>query len=89
MLGVPATSPRAFWARRQAHETAIHRADAESALATVPEWNAAFAADLTVAGPARDVYLLLWNRGGADHLDVQGDPAVLRLWRERARVSWS
>src|SRR5262245_1961551 len=25
-----APSPRAFWARRQAHETAIHRADAQS-----------------------------------------------------------
>src|SRR5438128_1511974 len=28
---LPAPSPVAFWARRQAHETAIHRADAESA----------------------------------------------------------
>ncbi|MFJ3705735.1 MULTISPECIES: maleylpyruvate isomerase family mycothiol-dependent enzyme [unclassified Streptomyces] len=27
----PARSPLAFWARRQAHETAIHRVDAESA----------------------------------------------------------
>lgn len=29
---LPAPSPLAFWARRQAHETAVHRADAESAL---------------------------------------------------------
>ncbi|QNE78731.1 maleylpyruvate isomerase family mycothiol-dependent enzyme [Streptomyces finlayi] len=29
---MPAPSPLAFWARRQAHETAVHRADAESAL---------------------------------------------------------
>jgi uncharacterized protein (TIGR03083 family) len=29
---LPAPSPRAFWARRQAHETTVHRADAESAL---------------------------------------------------------
>ncbi|RSO08581.1 hypothetical protein DMH18_20945 [Streptomyces sp. WAC 06783] len=29
---LPAPSPLHFWARRQAHETAIHRADAESAL---------------------------------------------------------
>ncbi|MFH8405658.1 maleylpyruvate isomerase family mycothiol-dependent enzyme [Streptomyces sp. NPDC018019] len=29
---LPAPSPLAFWARRQAHETAIHRADAEAAL---------------------------------------------------------
>ncbi|OPF76985.1 hypothetical protein VT50_0222635 [Streptomyces antioxidans] len=28
---LPADSPLAFWARRQAHETAIHRIDAESA----------------------------------------------------------
>ena len=28
---LPAPSPLAFWARRQAHETTIHRADAESA----------------------------------------------------------
>jgi uncharacterized protein (TIGR03083 family) len=28
---LPAPSPLAFWARRQAHETEIHRADAESA----------------------------------------------------------
>ncbi|MGW0121778.1 maleylpyruvate isomerase family mycothiol-dependent enzyme [Streptomyces sp. NPDC003327] len=30
---LPAPSPRAFWARRQAHETTVHRADAEAALA--------------------------------------------------------
>ncbi|UNO38905.1 maleylpyruvate isomerase family mycothiol-dependent enzyme [Streptomyces sp. MST-110588] len=29
---MPATSPLAFWARRQAHETAVHRVDAEGAL---------------------------------------------------------
>lgn len=28
---LPAPSPLAFWARRQAHETTVHRADAESA----------------------------------------------------------
>jgi uncharacterized protein (TIGR03083 family) len=31
-----APSPLAFWARRQAHETAIHRADAERAAAAAP-----------------------------------------------------
>lgn len=29
---LPAPSPLAFWARRQSHETTVHRADAESAL---------------------------------------------------------
>ncbi|MEU8828419.1 maleylpyruvate isomerase family mycothiol-dependent enzyme [Streptomyces sp. NPDC048636] len=33
---LPAPSPLAFWARRQAHETAIHRVDAESALGVEP-----------------------------------------------------
>ena len=40
-----APSPLAFWARRQAHETAIHRADADSASGATPEYEADFAAD--------------------------------------------
>jgi len=40
-----APSPLAFWARRQAHETAIHRADAESAAGAMPEYEPGFAAD--------------------------------------------
>jgi uncharacterized protein (TIGR03083 family) len=42
---MPAPSPLAFWARRQAHETAIHRADAEGASGTRPEYAPGFAAD--------------------------------------------
>ena len=42
---LPAASPLAFWARRQAHETAIHRADAESARGTGPEFSGDFAVD--------------------------------------------
>lgn len=42
---LPAPSPRAFWARRQAHETAIHRADAETAAGLQPSYDATFAAD--------------------------------------------
>jgi len=40
-----APSPLAFWARRQAHETAIHRADADSASGATPGYEADFAAD--------------------------------------------
>jgi uncharacterized protein (TIGR03083 family) len=40
-----APSPVAFWARRQAHETAIHRADADSAAGAQPSYPAQFAAD--------------------------------------------
>jgi uncharacterized protein (TIGR03083 family) len=42
---IAAPSPLAFWARRQAHETAIHRADAESAAGATPEYEPGFAAD--------------------------------------------
>lgn len=40
-----APSGTVFWARRQAHETAIHRADAESPTATFTAYPAAFATD--------------------------------------------
>jgi uncharacterized protein (TIGR03083 family) len=42
---MPAPSPLAFWTRRQAHETAIHHADAELAAGAAPEYPAGFAAD--------------------------------------------
>ena len=43
---LPAPSPLAFWSRRQAHETAIHRADAELAAAgMVTPFEPGFAAD--------------------------------------------
>ena len=43
---LPAPSPLAFWVRRQAHETAVHRADAElAATSTVTPFAPEFAAD--------------------------------------------
>jgi uncharacterized protein (TIGR03083 family) len=42
---LPAPSSLAFWARRQAHETAIHRADAQLAAGRQPSYDAQFAAD--------------------------------------------
>ncbi|MFJ8542202.1 maleylpyruvate isomerase family mycothiol-dependent enzyme [Streptomyces sp. NPDC093586] len=43
---LPAPSPLAFWARRQAHETTVHRYDAESARGGAPSGiDAAFAVD--------------------------------------------
>ncbi|MFF4353083.1 maleylpyruvate isomerase family mycothiol-dependent enzyme [Streptomyces sp. NPDC001530] len=44
---LPAPSPLAFWARRQAHETTVHRVDAESALGGEPT---AVATDFAVDG---------------------------------------
>lgn len=42
---LPGPSPLAAWARRQAHETAIHRVDAELAAGEVAPFPADFAAD--------------------------------------------
>jgi uncharacterized protein (TIGR03083 family) len=41
----PVSSARTFWGRRQAHETAIHRADVEIAVGHAADFPAAFAAD--------------------------------------------
>jgi uncharacterized protein (TIGR03083 family) len=49
----PGSSPLAFWARRQAHETAIHRADAQFAHANeggIDAYPADFAADFAADG---------------------------------------
>jgi uncharacterized protein (TIGR03083 family) len=43
---LPAPSPLAFWARRQAHETGIHRADAQSPAGRITP----FASDVAVDG---------------------------------------
>jgi uncharacterized protein (TIGR03083 family) len=40
-----APSPLAFWSRRQAHETALHRVDAEAASGSVTPFEPALAAD--------------------------------------------
>jgi len=149
-----APSPLAFWARRQAHETAIHRVDAEQAAAAAghggidgSQVEPAFAAngvdelimgflarniaagrwaglggslaihaedgpggqadwlvadgpgggsvgrgagpsDCRVTGPARDLYLLLWNRRQADGLCITGDPGVLAGFGREVHITW-
>ena len=45
-------------------------------------------ADCTITGSASDLFTLLWNRRGLAGLEVEGDPAVLDLWRESVRVRW-
>lgn len=42
---LPAPSPLAMWARRQAHETAVHRFDAEQAAGVASRFDPVFAAD--------------------------------------------
>ncbi|MFD8704935.1 maleylpyruvate isomerase family mycothiol-dependent enzyme [Kitasatospora sp. NPDC059648] len=150
---LPAPSPLAFWARRQAHETAVHRFDADAAAGSpgpavdtalaldgIDEllrgfmargrakvhsdsprtvrirttdgpgsWRLAVSreplvvtteespepADLTVTGPARELYLLLWNRLTVEQAERQaqpgevklsGDRSLLDLWRDGAAI---
>jgi uncharacterized protein (TIGR03083 family) len=70
---MPAPSPLEFWARRQAHETSIHRADAESALAgDTTATDADFAAD--------GIDELLSGFHGGPRSQVRTDiPRVLRV----------
>lgn len=141
---LPAPSPLAFWARRQAHETGIHRVDAESPGDCITPFPPAFAADgidellycfvtrpseslraaaertvqlhatdvgrswlvhigpgrvrvtddagegdCTVRGSASDLHLLLWNRGGAERIEVRGDATLLDLWRNLVHIRWT
>ncbi|MDO0928985.1 maleylpyruvate isomerase family mycothiol-dependent enzyme [Streptomyces sp. TG1A-8] len=139
----PYPSPLAFWTRRQAHETTVHRRDAEaarggavspvaadlsadgvdellrgfharprsrvrterprtlrvravdaggdavwtvrlSAESPVASRDAPGEADTELSGPARPLYLALWNGGPVPQ--VTGDPGVAALWRERSGV---
>ena len=139
-----APSPLAFWARRQAHELAVHRADVDAAAGRTSVFDPGFAADgvgeliggfhnrrwgrlvadptvtlgvrgtdadcawtiriepdrrvvvqevkgadCVVSGLSSDLYLALWNRGGMDAIAVDGNAAVLDLWRERAPITWA
>jgi uncharacterized protein (TIGR03083 family) len=73
---LPAPSPLAFWARRQAHETAIHRVDAESAsggmggVSEVATFPASFAAD-----GIDELIMGFWARGRAR----AGRPSCLQI----------
>jgi hypothetical protein len=46
-------------------------------------------ADCLVRGAAGDLYLALWNRGGDERLQVEGDRDVLELFGEAVQVRWS
>lgn len=138
-----APSPLAMWARRQAHEIAVHRFDAEHVGHAETSFDPAFAADgisellvsfaprasefpidgpgtmavhasdtddrwhvtmapsgitttagdrpadVTVTGPASDLYLAMWNRGDASTIEVVGDRHLLDTWHRGHRVRWS
>jgi uncharacterized protein (TIGR03083 family) len=70
---LPAPSPLAFWARRQAHETTVHRVDAESALAEAPT---AIATEFAVDGI--DELLNGFHARGRSKVRTE-EPRVLRV----------
>jgi len=79
---LPAPSPRAFWARRQAHETAIHRADAQLSVGLEPAYDAAFAAD--------GVDELLFGFFARPRCRLRSDPPVrLGLHAEDTADAWT
>jgi uncharacterized protein (TIGR03083 family) len=67
---LPAPTPLAFWARRQAHETAIHRADAALAAGEDPVYPPALAAD-----GIDEVLLGFFGRDGSDQDSAGPDSA--------------
>jgi uncharacterized protein (TIGR03083 family) len=44
--------------------------------------------DCAVAGPAAEVYLMLWNRRVADGIDLRGDESLLDILRRELRITW-
>jgi uncharacterized protein (TIGR03083 family) len=76
----PAPNALAFWARRQANETAVHRRDAESARGPITPLSTADAVD------ALDEWLGLAPRRASA---VDGGGRILRLVPTDASVTWS
>ncbi|GGS99829.1 hypothetical protein GCM10010222_46820 [Streptomyces tanashiensis] len=70
---LPARSPLAFWARRQTHETTVHRADAESALASGPG-----PVDPAVAADGIDELFGAFHAGDRSRVRTPG-PRTLRV----------
>ncbi|MFF7486789.1 maleylpyruvate isomerase family mycothiol-dependent enzyme [Streptomyces luteogriseus] len=80
---LPAPSPLAFWARRQAHETAVHRVDAESARGGAPtEVTPEFATD------GIDELLRGFHARPRSRVRTPG-PRVLRIRTEDTGAVWT
>ncbi|MFF4521082.1 maleylpyruvate isomerase family mycothiol-dependent enzyme [Streptomyces bluensis] len=83
---LPAPSPLAFWARRQAHETTIHRADAESARDGTADAVGAIAPGFAVDGI--DELLLAFHAREKSHVRTDR-PRVLRVRATDAGTVWT
>ncbi|MGX1908222.1 maleylpyruvate isomerase family mycothiol-dependent enzyme [Streptomyces phaeochromogenes] len=80
---LPAPSPLAFWARRQAHETTVHRVDAESARGGTPT---AVPAGFAVDGI--DELLLGFHARSRSRVRTD-EPRVLRVRASDSDAVWS
>lgn len=81
---LPAPSPLAMWARRQAHETAVHRFDAEFAAGIESIFDPEFASDgideiLRAFAPRKDEFPTETVRRMAIHADDTGDRWLLTM----------
>ncbi|MEV4790348.1 maleylpyruvate isomerase family mycothiol-dependent enzyme [Streptomyces tuirus] len=80
---LPAPSPLAFWARRQAHETAVHRVDAESARGGAPT-------DVTPEFATDGIDELLRGFHARSRSRVRtSEPRVLRIRTEDTGAVWT
>jgi uncharacterized protein (TIGR03083 family) len=77
---LPAPSPLAFWARRQAHETAVHRFDAQDAAGQAGSIDPGFAAD--------GIDELLMGFAYRDRAGPQGGTRVLQVRTSDTGHGW-
>lgn len=75
---LPAPTPLAMWARRQAHETAVHRFDAQDATGAVSQFDPLFAADgidelVSGFAPRKDQFPTTSTRTMVIHANDTGD----------------
>ncbi|UUU36024.1 maleylpyruvate isomerase family mycothiol-dependent enzyme [Streptomyces sp. CA-210063] len=80
---LPAPSPLAFWARRQAHETAVHRADADAALGGPPG-----EPPMELAVDGIDELLLGFHARGRSRVRTE-TPRVLRVRATDTGAVWT
>ncbi|MCQ4205997.1 maleylpyruvate isomerase family mycothiol-dependent enzyme [Streptomyces longispororuber] len=84
---LPAPSPLAFWARRQAHETTVHRVDAQSALTRVSRDEPD---PITTEFGVDGIDELLTGFHARSRSKVRSDvPRVLRVRATDADVTWT
>ncbi len=81
---LPAPSPLAMWARRQAHETAVHRVDAELAAGRLPR-----PLDQRLAIDGVDELLLAFLSRGEPPKEAEAELGAIGLEARGLAESWS